>query len=82
MKIDKIDRKILQLLQTDAATPLDAIARQVNLTPTPCWRRIQKLEQAGVIERRVALCNADKLGVGVTVFVALKTAVNVKIVVA
>ncbi len=74
MKMDKIDRKILLILQTDAATPLEAIARQVNLTPTPCWRRIQKLEQAGVILRRVALCSADKLGVGVTVFVALKTA--------
>ena len=74
MKIDKIDRKILNILQTDAATPLEAIARQVNLTPTPCWRRIQKLEQGGVILRRVALCSADKLGVGVTVFVALKTA--------
>ena len=74
MKLDKIDRKILQLLQTDAAMPLEAIARQANLTPTPTWRRIQKLEQAGVIERRVALCNADKLGLGVTVFVAVKTA--------
>lgn len=74
MKLDKIDRKILQILQADSATPLEVIARQVNLTPTPTWRRIQKLEQAGVIERRVALCNAEKLGVGVTVFVAVKTA--------
>lgn len=72
--MDKIDRKILQLLQSDSSMPLEEISRQCHLTPTPTWRRIQKLEQAGVIEQRVALCNADKLGVGVTVFVAVKTA--------
>ena len=54
--------------------PLEALARAVFLTPTPAWRRIQKLESAGVIRRRVALCDADKLGVGVTVFVSIKTA--------
>ena len=54
--------------------PLEALARTVHLTPTPAWRRIQKLEKAGVIEKRVALCDATKLGVGVTVFVAIKTA--------
>lgn len=74
MKIDKIDGKILEILQKDSATALDEVARQVHLTPTPTWRRIQKLEAAGIIERRVALCNADRLGVGVTVFVTLKTA--------
>ena len=73
MKLDKIDRRILQLLQENASTPLEKIAAKVNLTPTPAWRRIQKLEQAGVIERRVALCNAERLGVGMTVFVAIKT---------
>lgn len=72
--MDKFDRKILQILQSNASTPLEEIARQIGLTPTPTWRRVQKLEQAGVIERRVALCSADKLGVGVTIFVAVKTA--------
>ncbi|MBL8379929.1 MAG: Lrp/AsnC family transcriptional regulator [Burkholderiales bacterium] len=72
--MDKIDGKILEILQKDSATALDEVARQVHLTPTPTWRRIQKLEAAGIIERRVALCNADRLGVGVTVFVTLKTA--------
>ncbi|MEQ1773470.1 MAG: Lrp/AsnC family transcriptional regulator [Burkholderiales bacterium] len=73
MKLDKIDRKILQILQDDSSLPLEKIALQVNLTPTPAWRRIQRLEQTGVIERREALCNAEQLGVGVTVFVAIKT---------
>lgn len=73
MKLDKIDRRILQILQENASIPLEKIAAKVNLTPTPAWRRIQKLEQAGVIERRVALCNAERLGVGVTVFVGIKT---------
>lgn len=72
--MDKIDREILRCLQADAAMPLEEVARKVHLTPTPTWRRIQKLEAAGVIRRRVALCDADKLGVGVTVFVAIKTA--------
>lgn len=54
--------------------PLEEVARRVHLTPTPTWRRIQKLEASGVIRRRVALCDAEKLGVGVTVFVAIKTA--------
>ncbi|MEO6624720.1 MAG: Lrp/AsnC family transcriptional regulator [Burkholderiaceae bacterium] len=74
MKLDKTDREILRLLQLDAAIPLETLARAVHLTPTPTWRRIQKLEAAGVIRRRVALCDADKLGVGVTVFVSIKTA--------
>lgn len=72
--MDKTDREILRCLQADAAMPLEEVARRVHLTPTPTWRRIQKLEASGVIRRRVALCDADKLGVGVTVFVAIKTA--------
>jgi Lrp/AsnC family transcriptional regulator len=74
MKIDKTDSKILRILQMDCATPLEEIARQVNLTPAPTWRRIQKLEQNKVIRQRVALCDAEMLGVGTTIFVALKTA--------
>lgn len=74
MKLDKTDREILRLLQLDSDMSLESLARAVHLTPTPAWRRIQKLEAAGVIRRRVALCDADKLGVGVTVFVSIKTA--------
>lgn len=72
--MDAIDCKILACLQDDSTTPVAEIAAKVGLSTTPCWRRIQKLEEAGVIRRRVALLDAAKLNVGVTVFVAVKTA--------
>jgi Lrp/AsnC family transcriptional regulator len=71
--LDPIDRKILILLQEDATQPVAAIADRVGLSPSPCWRRIQKLEEDGYIRARVAVLNPDKLNVGVTVFVAVRT---------
>lgn len=71
--MDAIDREILDHLQKDASTPVAEIAKHVGLSPTPCWRRIQKLEAAGVIRGRVALLDADRIGAGVTVFVAIRT---------
>jgi Lrp/AsnC family transcriptional regulator len=71
--LDGADRKILAILQADAAAPLQEIARRVHLSPTPCWRRIRRLEDAGVIRGRVALLDPAKIGVGVTVFVRVKT---------
>jgi Lrp/AsnC family transcriptional regulator len=71
--MDAIDRKILELLQLDAETPVAAIAERVHLSVTPCWRRIQKLRDAGVIRKQVALCDPGKLNVGVTVFVSIRT---------
>lgn len=71
--VDAIDRKILTMLQEDADTPLAAIAAEVHLSQTPCWRRIQKLRAAGVIRRNVALCDMKALNVGVTVFVSVRT---------
>ena len=71
--MDRIDRNILQILQEDATLPVADIAEQVGLSNTPCWRRIQNLEKAGVIKRRVALLDAEKLNCGVTVFVHLRT---------
>lgn len=73
MTLDATDRKILTLLQNDASLSLADIADKVNLSPTPCWRRIQKLEEAGVIAKRVALLDAARLNLGVTAFVAVKT---------
>ncbi len=73
MLLDSTDRKILALLQADATLPVAAIAERVGLSPTPCWRRIQKLEEAGVIQARVALLDPAKLNVGVTVFVSVRT---------
>ncbi|WP_029032176.1 Lrp/AsnC family transcriptional regulator [Salinarimonas rosea] len=71
--LDAIDRRILACLQEDATQPLDALAAQVGLSPSPLWRRIRKLEEAGVILRRVALLDPDRLNVGVTVFVMVRT---------
>ncbi len=71
--MDRIDRNILGCLQEDAALSVADIAERVGLSTTPCWRRIQNLEKAGVIRARVALLDAEKLNCGVTVFVRLKT---------
>ncbi len=73
MSIDKIDLQILSLLQQDASIPVATIAEKVRLSMTPCWRRIQRLQNDGYIRKRVALLDATKLKVGVTVFVAVKT---------
>ncbi len=71
--MDAIDRKILALLQEDATIALNDLAARVNLSKTPCWRRIQKMEDSGVIQRRVALLDPGKVGQALTVFVYLKT---------
>ena len=72
--IDAIDKAILAMLQNNADTPVAEIAEQVGLTVTPCWRRIQKLEEKGIISRRVALLQAKHLGLAMTVFVQVKAA--------
>ena len=72
--MDKIDRRILELLQQDGALPAAEIADRVGLSKAPCWRRIKKLQEDGVIKQTVALLDARALNVGTTVFVMLKTA--------
>jgi len=71
--LDKTDRALLSILQRDATLSVAEIAAQVHLSPTPCWRRIQRLEDQGYITKRVALLDPEKLNLGVTVFVAVKT---------
>jgi Lrp/AsnC family transcriptional regulator len=71
--MDAIDRKILALLQQDASHSVAEIGNLVGLSSTPCWKRIQRLEAEGVIQKRVALVDQDKLGLGVTVFVSIET---------
>ena len=72
--MDAIDLKILALLQKDATLSIAAIGEQVGLSQTPCWKRIQRLESEGVIDRRVAVLDPVKLGLGLTVFVSIETA--------
>lgn len=71
--LDAMDLKILRILQEDCTLPVAEIGKAVGLSTTPCWRRIQKLEEAGYILRRVALLDAKKVGAGVTVFVSIST---------
>ena len=71
--MDRIDRTLLSLLQDDADRPLNELAEAVHLTPTPCWKRIQKLQQAGIIRKKVVLCDPAKLNLGLTAFVAVRT---------
>ena len=71
--MDRIDLNILSHLQDDATLPVAALAERVGLSTTPCWRRVQNLEKAGVIRKRVALLDGTALNVGVTVFVRLRT---------
>lgn len=71
--MDDIDRKILGLLQKDATLSTAEIAEMVGLSTTPCWRRIQILEQEGFITRRVALVDRAKVNVPLDVFVAIRT---------
>ena len=72
-KMDNTDRKILALMQQDASLSVAEIGSRVGLSSTPCWKRIQRLEADGVIQKRVALVDQDKLGLGVTVFVSIET---------
>lgn len=71
--MDRLDRKILRLLQEDSTLAVADIAKKVGLSTTPCWRRIQKLEEEGVIRRRVALLNPAAINAKVTVFVSIRT---------
>lgn len=71
--MDSFDRAILALIQADASLPLNEIAGRVGLSPTPCWNRIRKMEESGIIARRVAILDAPALGLGVTIFVSVET---------
>ena len=71
--MDLTDRKILALLQEDASLSVADVAKRVNLSQTPCWRRIQKLSELGIITKRVALVDPDAIGLGLTVFVEIET---------
>lgn len=71
--MNSIDLKLLRLLQEDATLSVAQLADAVNLSTTPCWRRIQNLKGKGVIRKHVAWCDPAKLNVGVTVFISVKT---------
>lgn len=68
-----MDWKILDVLQRDASLPVHAIGEAVGLSSNPCWRRIRRMEDEGIIARRVALVDGARIGVPTTVFVAIRT---------
>ena len=70
--LDRIDLRLLAILQEDCTQSIAAMAEQVGLSQTPCWKRIQRLEAEGVITRRVALLQPEALGLGLTVFVSIE----------
>lgn len=72
-RLDAIDRKILAVLQDDASLSVAEIGDRVGLSSTPCWKRIQRLEADGVILRRVALVDQNKIGLGLSVFVSVES---------
>lgn len=71
--LDEMDLKILKVLQEDTTKPVAEIGKMVGLSTTPCWRRIQKLEEAGIVRRRVALLDPAMVNAAVTVFVSITT---------
>ena len=71
--MDRLDRKILRLLQEDSTLAVADVAKKVGLSTTPCWRRIQKLEEEGVIQRRVAVLDPIRVNTRVNVFVSIRT---------
>lgn len=72
-ELNDVDRRILAIVQEDASLPVAEIAARVNLSSTPVWRRIQRLQAAGVITRQVALLDPAKVGHDITVFVEVQT---------
>jgi len=71
--MDRIDRGILAILQKDSTVPVAEIGKRVGLSTTPCWRRIQKMEEDGVIKQRVAVLDPALVGAGVSVFISIST---------
>ena len=69
--MDNIDKKIIFILQRQADLPLSEISKRVGLSQTPCWNRIRKLEEDGVIEKKVTLINKKKVNLPITVFLMI-----------
>ena len=76
--MDDFDKKILKCLQEDATISTSALSEKVGLSTTPCWRRVQILEEKGYIEKRVAIVNKKKLNLSLTVIVNIKTSQHSK----
>ncbi len=76
--LDSVDAKILELIQVDAGLSVAEIADKVGLSSSPAWRRIKRLEETGVIQRRVTLLDREKLGLAFEVYAEIKLALPTK----
>jgi Lrp/AsnC family transcriptional regulator len=72
-KLDKIDRKILATLQHDASMSMDTLSESVNLSRNACWRRVKQMEDDGIIKARVVIVDPEAVGLGLSVFVMIRT---------
>ena len=73
LNFDDIDRKLLKLLQQDASLSVDALAEKVHLSRNACWRRVRRLEAEGIVTKRVAIIDPASVGLGLQVFVLIRT---------
>ncbi|MCL4142633.1 UNVERIFIED_CONTAM: hypothetical protein GTU68_047970 [Idotea baltica] len=71
--IDEKDRRLLRALQSDAGQSLEALASDLSMSTNTCWRRVKRMEDAGILQRRVALVDPEAVGLGQTVFVEVRT---------
>ena len=71
--MDETDRKILRILQIDSSLPVSDVALQVGLSASPCWKRINRLQNEGIIKRKIAVLDAETLGLGLTAYVSIRT---------
>ena len=71
--MDKVDQQILRILQTDSSLSISEIARKIGLSASPCWKRINKLQNNGIIKSKIALLDGNLLGFGLTAYVSIKT---------
>ena len=76
MQLDSTDKRILEILQSDSSISVSEIAERVNLSQPPCWRRIKKMEDEGIIEKKVSLINRKKIGLNVVVYAEVKLSAN------
>jgi len=71
--MNDIDKKILSLLQTNADISIAELSKEVNLSPSPCWSRINKLYKSGIIKKKIVLVDKDKINLPIVAFVQVKT---------
>ena len=71
--MDETDRKILRILQIDSSLSVSNVALQVGLSASPCWKRINRLQNEGIIKRKIAVLDAETLGLGLTAYVSIRT---------